>query len=107
MPTPTPEKPLTTEERVAAIQEILEQMNHRDKLRTWGAFFRGLLSLIPLALVLLSTWYIYKNADFLLEKAAQEAAKQAAIYTQSQSQGLLDRMQKFLPGTTTTTTTVK
>jgi len=87
-PVPTPR---SAEATLELILHRVEEMNRRDKLRTWGAFVRGLLGIIPLAVFLASLWYVYNNGEALLEKMAQQAAKQAAIYTQEQADGMMER----------------
>lgn len=57
-------------------------MDRRDRLRTIGGFFRGIIGLLPIILVLASAWYVYQNSDKLLKQVTEEAAKQAAKYTE-------------------------
>lgn len=57
-------------------------MDKRDRLRTIGGFFRSILGLIPLLFFIFSAWYVYEYSDELLKKITEEAAKQAAKYTE-------------------------
>ncbi|MEK7591191.1 MAG: hypothetical protein AAB489_03220 [Patescibacteria group bacterium] len=82
----------TVESRLDKIVEHLERMDRRDRLRTWGGFVRSLIALVPMIIFLLSAWYLYNNTDEMLKKITEEAAKQAAKYTE-QSAGKL--MEKF------------
>ena len=70
--------PNTTEEKLDVIIGYLHKLNHRDRLRMMGGFFRGLLGLIPTIAFLLSIWYVYAYGDQLLEKVAEAAARQAS-----------------------------
>ena len=83
-------------DRLEEILQQLKRMDRRDKLRTWGGFFKGVLSLIPIAILLLSTWYLYKYGDVFIEKISSIAAKQAAGYSQSQSADAVKQLQDLL-----------
>jgi hypothetical protein len=84
-------------ERVEAQLDVLishlARMDRRDRLRTFGGFIRGLLGLIPLILLLLSTWYFYKHSAEIMQQVTEQSAKAAAKYTQSGSEAL---MRKFI-----------
>ena len=72
----------STDEKLEEIVEHLRRLDRRDRLRTIGGFFRSLLGLIPLLFFIFSAWYIYEYSDELLKKITEEAAKQAAKYTE-------------------------
>ncbi len=97
-PVPSP-KPASTdiEQKLDIIVACLDRMDRRDRLRTWGAFVRGILGLIPLLFFLFSIWYIAKHGDELLIKITQEAARQAAIMTEQQGSGMMQRIQEMIP----------
>lgn len=78
----SPSPKSTTDEKLEEIVEHLRRMDRRDRLRTFGGFFRSLLGLIPMILFVLSAWYVYQNSDKLLKQITEEAAKQAAKYTE-------------------------
>lgn len=61
----------------------LDRMDRRDRMRTWGGLVHTLLSLIPTLILLGTVWYVYHNASNLLTTMASEAAKQAAVYSES------------------------
>lgn len=84
-------------EKIDRVIEILEMMNRRDRARTLAGFFRGLLGLIPLLIVLWSTWYFYAHGDELLKKVAGAAAEQAAAVTEKSSGDFMKQLQQYLP----------
>jgi len=88
-------KPPTTDEKLDIIVEILQKMNKRDRLRTWGAFIRGTLSLIPIIIVLAATWYTIQNGDALLKKITSMAADQAGRVAQQNAGGLVDQFNQI------------
>ena len=71
-------------------------MDKRDKLRTWGGFFKGLISIVPVAVLLGGIWYAYEYGDQLLEKIAAQAAKQAAIVTEQHGGKVLKQFENFM-----------
>lgn len=73
---------------------ILEKMNARDRLRTWGAFFRGVLSLIPLVVFIWSMWYFVAHGPELMKQIADTAASSAAEYTKNQGSSMVDELMK-------------
>lgn len=91
------EAPLTPEQKLEnaftnlnEIKAMLHHMDHRDRLRTIGGFFRSLITLIPTLLLLFSAWYAYHNIDEILTRISQEAAKSAMEMTKGGSNGLLE-----------------
>ena len=84
-------------EKLDTIIIQLDALNRRDRLRTWGSFARGLISLIPMAIFLWSIWYFTQHADELLKKIADESAKAAATYTENKSNELMQQIQKMMP----------
>ena len=93
MPTPTT-KPVTVEAKLDQILFHLERMDRRDKLRMIGGFFRGLLGIIPLVLLLLSGWYFVNHGAEFMKMIADQAASSAAHYTKNQSNGMFDQFMK-------------
>lgn len=80
----------SAEELLADILQHMENMDKRDRLRTWGSTLKGILSLIPMILFLYSAWYLYQHGDEVLSQIASEAAKQAAKVTQDSTNSLLE-----------------
>ncbi len=93
--------PTAPESQLTEILELLRRMDKRDRLRTWGGFVRGILHLIPLILIIWSTWYAYANWDELLKEVSKAAAESSAAVMQNQGSGfskqLQEQMQKFMP----------
>jgi hypothetical protein len=89
--------PKTTEEKLDIIIGHLESMDKRDKLRTWGGFVRGIIGLIPTIILIWSVWYFYAHGTELIKQMTAEAAKQAAGYSQTQSDSFMQQIQKYLP----------
>ena len=89
--------PTSNENKLDRVVEILEMMNRRDRARTLAGFFRGLVSLIPLIILLWSTWYFYAHGADLIKMISSEAAKQAAAATQKNSGDLMKQLQDYLP----------
>ncbi len=80
----TPEShPTTTDEKLDRIVAHLDRMNRRDRLRMWGSLIHGIIGFIPTLILLGTVWYVYSNASSLLTKMTSEAAKQAAVYSES------------------------
>jgi hypothetical protein len=84
-------------ETLHRILESLERMDRRDRLRTWGGFVRTLLSIIPMVIFLLSTWYLYQNMDEILTKVTKQAAQSAAEYSKNSSKEFLDSIKGMIP----------
>lgn len=87
--------PTDTRDQLDTIISHLARMDKRDRLRTWGGFVRALIGLIPIILLVLSTWYFYKHSDELLQKITREAAKQAS--TMAPSEDMMKKLEKYLP----------
>ena len=73
----------------------LQNLDRRDRLRTWGGFFRGIIGLIPAIAFLWGIWYFYQHGDEVLAKIAKEAATQAAEVTRMGSEGIFDQLKNF------------
>ncbi|MBI5156235.1 hypothetical protein HZA45_03105 [Candidatus Peregrinibacteria bacterium] len=78
-----PSHPTTIDEKLDRIVTHLDHMNRRDKLRMWGSLIHGIIGFIPTLILLGTVWYVYNNASNLLTTMASEAAKQAAVYSES------------------------
>lgn len=87
------ESAMSMDEKLDLIAEYLRQLNNRDRLRTIGGTFRGLLALIPLAVFLWSVWYFYLHGTEIIKMITDESVKSAATYSQ---QGLLEQMTQEL-----------
>lgn len=69
------------QDKLDTIIHYLEQMNRRDRLRTYGGLVRSILGFIPLVLLLGSLWYVYAHTEEFLRTISQEAARAAAEYS--------------------------
>lgn len=90
----------STEELLEEVLHHMEKMDHRDYWRTWGGFFRGLLSVVPILVLILSTWYLYAYSDTILEGMTNKVMQK--MMPQSQNNALLDRLNEYLPSKNTT-----
>ncbi|MBU2213608.1 hypothetical protein KKC44_02485 [Patescibacteria group bacterium] len=88
--------PKNTEEKLDAILGHLAAMDRRDRLRTIGGFIKSIITIIPVIILVASVWYAYKYGDQLLEKIAQQAAKQAAIVTEQQGSAVIQQFQDLI-----------
>ncbi|MFH0851248.1 MAG: hypothetical protein V1876_00670 [Candidatus Peregrinibacteria bacterium] len=75
------------------ILTILKRMDRRERWRTIGGFIRGILSLIPIVIVVFFTWYTIKYGDQLLQKITSMAAQQAGKVAQQNA--VTDFMNEF------------
>lgn len=71
----------------------LEHLDKRDRLRTWGGFFKGLLSIVPVLFFIYGVWYFAEHGDEMLEKIAKAAAEQAAAATSQGASGFMQQLQ--------------
>jgi|SRR3989338_2610755 len=85
-----------TNTQLNEILELLRRMDKRDRLRTWGGFFRSILHLIPLILIIWSTWYAFAHWDELLKEISKAAAEQSAAVMQNQGGDFSKQMQEQL-----------
>lgn len=88
----------TTADKLDQILYHLDRMDRRDRLRTIGGFFRGILTLIPMLIFLFSMWYFYKYSDQILQKIAEQAAMQAAKFAQPSMDNseLMKQVEKYI-----------
>ncbi len=98
---PKPSAPAAADSQLTEILELLRRMDKRDRLRTWGGFFRSILHLIPLIIIIWSSWYAFANWETLLKEVSKAAAEQSAAIMQKQGNGiskqLQEQMQKLMP----------
>lgn len=87
----------TTDDKLDHIIALLEKMNSRDRLRTIGGFIRGILGLIPIAILIFSIWYFYQFGDELMAKIADQAAQSAAKVTGQGAGDIMKQLQQYLP----------
>lgn len=63
-------------EKIDEISLHLKNLDRRDRMRTWGGFVRGIISLIPIVLLVLGAWYAYSNIDELITRITSETTRQ-------------------------------
>lgn len=92
----------TIEKKLDTIIEHLEKIDARDRLRMWGGFIRGCIAVIPIILLIWSSWYLIVNGADLMKQITDVAASSAAKYTQNSGQGMVDELMKkySFPGAT-------
>ena len=73
-----PPNPDKLDFQLEQILSHLERMDKRDRMRTWGGFFRSLIAMIPVFLLLWSVWFFYKEGDKFLDKIITKTTEQAA-----------------------------
>lgn len=101
MPKPV-QKPVgsPTDQKLDRIVDILERMNKRDKMRTWGGFVRTIIHFIPLIILIWSVWFTYYHWDELLQEISRAAAEQSAAMLQDQggdfSKQLQEQMERLM-----------
>jgi len=91
MPAETKPKAMTMDEKMDQVLVHLKRIDDRDRLRLIGGFFRFMIALIPIIILLGSVWYTIKNGPELMKMLSEQAASAAAKYTQDQSSGLYDK----------------
>ncbi len=94
MPTKPIPVPETIEAKLDKIILHLEKIDKRDRLRMIGSFFRFLITLIPILLLLGSGWYFIQHSAEIMKMIADQAASSAASYTKEQSSGMFDQLMK-------------
>ena len=96
LPVPfTAKKPASSklvEEKLDEIVTILDKMNRRDRLRTFGGFIRGMIGIIPVLGFILGMYYFYYHGDELMGRIAEQAAQQAAKVTQQNAGNLMEQL---------------
>lgn len=87
---------LTGDEKLEQILYHLERLDRRDQWRTYGALIHTIMSFIPMLLLLGSLWYLYHNADRLLQQVASQAARQAAAAATQQGGDWMKQFQQMM-----------
>jgi len=69
----------------------LERIDKRDRLRTWGSFAKGMISIIPVIAFIFGLWYFSQHGDEIMAKIARQAAEQAAAVTKEGADSFFDK----------------
>lgn len=96
-PSPRMETKQDVSEKLDVVIMYLQKMDKRDRIRTWGGFARGMISLIPMLFFIWSIWYFAAHGDEIIKKITDESAKAATRYTQDQSGELMKQLQNIMP----------
>lgn len=54
----------------------IQRMEKRDKWRTIGGTVRSIINFIPIALLLVSTWYLYYHGDDMIKLITKTMTEQ-------------------------------
>ena len=88
----------STEELLELVLVHMQNMDRRDYWRTIGGFFKGVLTLIPMVLFLVSTWYIYAYRDTILQQITSQVTSQMqSMMPTIPDSNFMDRLQPYLP----------
>jgi len=90
-----PQKPVgsAADQKLDRIIDILELMNKRDKMRTWGGLVRTIIHFIPLIILIWSVWFTYAHWDEMLREISRSAAEQSAAMMQKTGSGWTQQFQ--------------
>ena len=84
----------TTDEKLDEIILHLKRMDKRDRMRMWGSTLHTIITLIPLVLLVVSSWYFLTHWQDVMKQVTSMAPSSAAEYTKNQSQGFFDSIMK-------------
>lgn len=73
--TDTPAPKRTPEEAVEEILAILHRMDRRDRARMVGSVIRSVIGLIPLLLLLWSTWFLIVHGQEFIQQITEQTVK--------------------------------
>lgn len=86
----------STEELLEMMLVHMQRMDKRDKWRAIGGFIRSIINLIPIALLVLTTWYAYAHQDELLKKITENMSQSMAKVIPGASPEEVQRMMNAL-----------
>ncbi len=89
--TPPDTTELTAEQKLDLIVTYLHRMDRRDHWRTIGGFFRGLLTVVPILIFLLSAWYFYAHGTEFLQQLTD-----MSVQSMTNQEGLMDRLNGYI-----------
>lgn len=82
---------LSAEQKLDLIVTYLHRMDRRDHWRTIGGFLRGLLTLVPILIFLLSAWYFYAHGTEFLQQLTDMSIK-----SMTNQESLMDRLNNYI-----------
>lgn len=66
----------STEELLEMILYYLQRMEKRDKWRTVGGTIRSIINLIPIVILIVSTWYLYAHGEEMIRLITKTMTQQ-------------------------------
>jgi hypothetical protein len=88
----------STEELLELLLVHMQNMDRRDYWRTIGGFFKGVLTLIPMILFLVSTWYIYAYRDTILQQITTQVTTQMqSMMPTIPDDDFMEKIKPYLP----------
>lgn len=66
----------STEELLEMILYYIQRMEKRDKWRTVGGTVRSIISLIPIIILVVSTWYLYAHGEEMIKLITKSMTEQ-------------------------------
>ncbi len=84
----------TDSETLSAMLSEIQALNRRDRLRTIGGFFRGMLAIVPTAIFIYGLWYFSANQDSVMKYIMDHAATSASEFATKANQQLMNEFQK-------------
>lgn len=89
--TPTPKA--SVEDKLDEILAFMHRAERRDRIRTVGSTIKGVLSIIPIAVLLGSLWYFYENGEEVMNTLMDKTIQKSAEYSQ---ESLLDQLEGYM-----------
>ena len=85
--------PVSIESKLDEILAFMHRAERRDRWRTAGGFIRGMLGIIPLAVLLGSLWYFYTNGEELMSELMDQTIQRSTEYSQ---ESLMDQLEGYM-----------
>lgn len=82
---------MSMEQKMDMVIAYLHRMDRRDHWRTIGGFFRGVLTLLPILIFLLSAWYFYMHGTEFLQELTDMSIK-----SMTNQESLMDRLNGYM-----------
>lgn len=87
---------VSAEAKLDLIEQHLRRMDNRDRIRMYGSFIRSLISLIPIVILVWSTWYFVNHSAEIMKQIAESSAQAAAAAAKSSGQDIMDDFRQFV-----------
>ncbi|PIP64920.1 hypothetical protein COU77_00155 [Candidatus Peregrinibacteria bacterium CG10_big_fil_rev_8_21_14_0_10_49_16] len=87
---------LSRDEKLDVIAEYLRRLDRRDRWRAVGNTIRTMIIIIPLLAALGSIWYLYENAEELLQKSVSAMTGQLGNNFNNNAGQLLEEMRNMM-----------